>query len=152
MNTHTLTPAERETVDALFSAFEFYTGPVGERWTDRHVPNLARAHRGPWFSAESLRAFGSRNLHLHRPGLLVETQTNGPSGTEWAVTAWTMNDGRTVVKHLGRFSSLRAARRFAELADAVWPVFTRAHALRAAGCPGDTDELIALVSACEVTS
>jgi len=31
-------------------------------------------------------------------------------------------------------------------------VFTACHALRAAGCPGDTDELLALVDACAVTA
>jgi hypothetical protein len=151
MNTHTLTRAERNTVDALLDVFKYWD-TIGERWTDRHVPNLRHAYRGHWFDADTLRFFGSRNLHLHRPGLLVETQTKAPDGTQWALTAWTIEDGRPVPARVAYFASLHAARRFAERADAVWPVFTRAHALRAAGCPGDTDELIALVSACEVTA
>lgn len=149
---HTLTRREVETLDRLLESFQYWD-TIGDRWTDRHVPNLQHAYRGNWFSADTRRFFGSRNLHLHRPGLLVETQTKGPAGTDWVVTAWTMDAGRPTPRTVGcEFGSLTAARRFAERADAVWTLFVACHALRAAGCPGTTEELVALVVACEVAA
>jgi hypothetical protein len=145
MTTHTLTRREVETVDTLLKSFQYWD-TIGDRWTDRHVPNLQHAYRGNWFSADSRRFFGSRNLHLHRAGMLVETMTTAPDGTVWGLTAWTMDEGRPVPVRIAYFSSLRAARRFAELADAVWTLFVACHALRAAGCPGTVDELIELTA------
>lgn len=143
--THT-TRADTETVDALLEAFRHWRH-LGELSPETHVPNLRRACQGHWFDADTLRFFGSRNLHLHRPGLLVETQTNAPGGTEYCVTAWLIEEDRLTMQNVGRFESLRAARRFAEKAHAAWPTFEKAHALRAAGCNADAAELVALIEA-----
>ena len=143
MNTTTLTRTDVETIDALLDNFKYWD-TIGERWTDRHVPNLRHAQRGHWFDADTLRFFGSRNHHIHRAGLLVETRTNAPGGTDWSVTAWTMEDGRPIPCGFGAFGSLAAARLFAERADALWSVFIACHALRRAGCNADTVDLITL--------
>lgn len=144
---HTLTNLDAATLDTALTALRHWR-TVGERWTDRHVPNLADAHAGRWFDADSMRAFGSRNLHLHRPGLLVETQTKAPGGTRWVVTLWVVRDVEPVAHHLGDFSSLSAARGFAERVDAVWPLLVVCHALRAAGCPGTAAELVEISDIC----
>jgi hypothetical protein len=142
----TLTRRDVETVDALLRSFQYWN-TVGDRSTETHVPNLRHSYRGHWFNADTLRFFGSRNLHLHRPGILVETQTEAPNGTEYAVTVWVHEEGNVTPQNVGRFDTLRAARRFAESVADVWPVFGAAHALRAAGCPADTAELVQLVAA-----
>lgn len=153
MTRHTLTRRDIEAVDMLLEqlAHRVYVDAV--LTTERHVPNLKSMHRGHFFDAEAVRFFGSRNMHLHRPGVLVETRTNTPGGTSWGVWAWTVNDRFGVEPSLaGAFDSLTAARRFAERVDALWPLFTACLALRLAGCPGSADELVALVDVCGVSA
>jgi hypothetical protein len=153
MTTHTLTRRDIEAVDMLLRQLShpFYVDAV--LTTERHVPNLKSMHRGHFFDAEALRFFGSRNMHLHRPGLLVETRTETPGGTSWGVWVWFVSERWGVEPSLaGAFDSLTAARRFAERVHVLWPVFTACLALRLAGCPGTADELVALVDVCGVSA
>lgn len=116
---------------------------LGRRWSvfpvlfpELHVPNLRRRYEsndGPshWFDDDTLRWFGSRNLHLHRAGLLVETQTKAPAGVgRYRVTAWVLDhdgprnwrgEAPVVPVGMGTFDTLREARRFAEALERVWP-------------------------------
>lgn len=153
MTTHTLTRRDIEAVDMLLEqlAHRVYVDAV--LTTERHVSNLKSIHRGHFFDAEAVRFFGSRNMHLHRPGVLVETRTNTPGGTSWGVWAWTVNARFGVEPSLaGAFDSLAAARRFAERVHVLWPLFTACLALRLAGCPGTVDELIELTALTGVAS
>jgi hypothetical protein len=112
MTTHTLTRRDIEAVDMLLRQLShpFYVDAV--LTTERHVPNLKSMHRGHFFDAEALRFFGSRNMHLHRPGLLVETRTETPGGTSWGVWVWFVSERWGVEPSLaGAFDSLTAARR-----------------------------------------
>jgi hypothetical protein len=84
-----------------------------------------------WFDPATLRFFGSRNRHLIRPGVLVETQTKAPStDMRYRVTAFVIDAtaardhrsmGRITPVGLGWFGSLTAARRFAAAAADLWP-------------------------------
>lgn len=88
-----------------------------------------------WFDRDTLRFFGSRNRHLVRPGVMVETQMNAPDGVgRYAVTAWVVDPtawrdhremGRITPNRLGSFHSLVEARRFAVAVAEVWGEVTK---------------------------
>jgi hypothetical protein len=85
-----------------------------------------------WFNPDTLRFFGSRNRHLVRPGVMVETQTKAPEGVgRYVVTAWVIDEsaprdhrgnGRITPQKLGAFHTLTEARRFAVALSNSWEV------------------------------
>jgi len=89
-------------LDILRSQYERQTGPTH------------------WFDAETLRFFGSRNLHVAAPGVTVECQTGAPEGcARYAVTAWVVDEtaesdtrrrGRITPQRIGAFWTLNEAR------------------------------------------
>lgn len=103
---------EHNNVASLRSAYEYQSGPTH------------------WFDADTLRFFGSRNLHVPTPGFTVETQTNAPEGVgRYKVTAWVYdftaesrlgNLGRLTPQGLASFYTLAEARNFAAAAGVAW--------------------------------
>ena len=114
------------TADVIRQAFEYW-GQVPALYPACSTDELQRNYEnqsGPthWFDADTLRFFGSRNRHLVRPGVMVETQTKAPEGVgRYTVTAWVIDEtaprdhrtmGRISPHKVGTFHSLREARRF----------------------------------------
>jgi hypothetical protein len=110
--------------DLAAAAFKYWnTLPVlFETWDLDTLRNTYQRQTGAthWFDAETLRFFGSRNLHVAAPGITVECQTNAPEGTpRYRVTAWvidaeadfdTRKKGRITPQGVGSFWTLKAAR------------------------------------------
>jgi hypothetical protein len=124
-----------EYVNVLRERFQYWPEGVPELATHSDVDHLRRDYEldpGPrhWFDIDTSRFFGSRNRHLHRPGLLIETQMNAPDGVgRYRVTAWVMY--RTAPDHRGAptlqpcglgdpFHTLSEARRFVEQVSSAW--------------------------------
>jgi hypothetical protein len=120
--------------DMIRQAFQYWD-EVPPLYPVRSTDELQRNYEnqsGPthWFDPDTLRFFGSRNRHLVRPGLMVETQTKAPEGVgRYAVTAWVIDVsahrdhrtiGRIVPQKIGTFHSLTEARRFAVEVSDVW--------------------------------
>jgi hypothetical protein len=76
-----------------------------------------------WFDPDTLRFFGSRNLELAAPGIMIELQTNAPDGVDrYAVTAWVIGDDDKLSPTLmERCSTREGARLLADALHATWP-------------------------------
>lgn len=120
--------------DTIRREFQYW-GQVPALYPVRSTDELQRNYEqqsGPthWFETGTLRFFGSRNRHLVRPGVMVETQTKAPEGVgRYAVTAWVIDEtaprdhrsmGRITPQKIGTFHSLTEARRFAVAVSDVW--------------------------------
>lgn len=124
-----------DVADMVRQEFRYWgTVPPLCHHTDEEALRLDYQHqsgRTHWFDADTLRFFGSRNRHMVRPGLMVETQTKAPEGVgRYVVVAWVVDEtqpkdhrsmGRITPQKVGGFHSLRDARRFAVDAFASWP-------------------------------
>lgn len=101
-------------IDELQRRYEYQSGPTH------------------WFDPATLRFFGSRNRHLVRPGVMVETQTKAPEGVgRYVVTAWVIDEtaprdhremGRITPQKIGAFYTLAGARRVAVAVADCWEV------------------------------
>lgn len=116
------------TDEIIAEAFKYWGNPP--RLSDHTDIAELRAdyeeQAGPthWFDSDTLRFFGSRNLELAAPGILIELQTNAPDGVDrYAVTAWVIHpdDNRLSPTLMERTETREAARMLADALHAAWP-------------------------------
>ena len=123
MTTQTQTQNE-QVLDIIRERLKYYSADVvlSEFTSVRTLRAAYESQSGGtfWFSPNTLRAFGSRNLHTVAAGILCETQTKHPGGTAWAITAWIYSDYHLHAVNLGYFDSLRRAEKFGALVAQVW--------------------------------
>ena len=103
------------TTDSHISDGIYWAGPVVLAGY-ASVPSLRAAYgQGTgrhWFDRDTLRFFGSRNLHIPAGAggcVTVETQTKAP-GDRYRVTVWFMRDGAPLPAGGCRHATLGAAR------------------------------------------
>jgi hypothetical protein len=79
-------------------------------------------HAKNYYSADTVRFFGTSNPHLAAPGVTVERQSKAPDGVpKYMVTAWTVtSDGDISPVCVARRRSLDSARRYARAVCSVW--------------------------------
>ncbi len=78
-----------------------------------------------WFDPDTLRFFGSRNMKLAAPGIMIELQTKAPDGVHrYAVTAWVTDPETNQLSPMlmERCETLQMARTLADALHAAWPV------------------------------
>lgn len=105
------------TADSPLGEGIYWSGPSVTLADYATVVSLREAYKGGalgghWFSPDTLRFFGSRNLHIPTGAggcVTVETQTKAP-GDRYKVTAWFMRDGAPVPAGGCRHATLGAAR------------------------------------------
>ena len=76
-----------------------------------------------WFDAETLDFFGSENLHMFRPGITIERQTNAPENVpQYRVTAWVVysDSDRIVPVSISAFHTLDEAQAFTDVIYNGW--------------------------------
>ena len=124
--TEQLDPKSADVLDIIREALKYYHAADVVLSDFTSVQTLRAAYENQpggtyWFSPDTLRAFGSRNLHMTGAGILCETQTKYPGGTMYAVTAWIYSDEeRLHPVRLEYFHTLRGAEKFGKLAADVW--------------------------------
>lgn len=155
------TNSQHLAIEDILDAFQHWAYiPELSTFADvNHLINTYERQSGPthYFDRDAIRFFGSRNLHMHRRGLMIETQTSAPDGVgRYKLTAW-VYDIDAAADHRGgprltpqtfdRFFTLCDARRAAEQVADAWAAAIACKRLRVAGAPGSAEELLAAADA-----
>jgi len=99
--------------DNIKLAFQYW-GAIPKLAEYLSISELRRNYTGHWFDIETIRYFGSRNMSMIRPGIIVECQSKAPEGVDkYAITAFVMEDGRISTQLIGRETSRVKAVKYA---------------------------------------
>jgi hypothetical protein len=100
--------------DNIKLAFQYW-GAIPKLAEYLSISELRRNYTGHWFDPETIRYFGSRNITMVRPGIVIEYQSKAPEGIDrYVITAFVvMEDGRISTYLIGRETSRVKAIKYA---------------------------------------